>query len=238
MLAEFLFQFFEFAVRTAGLLGLLWVMVKLQRFNRRYEFRFRKLLLAAAFVSALDRVPYAGHFLAVPVLWVSVKKITHADYVETFLTIATACALVFAGSWFLLGPQMRALRTRIQDINIVELIRLPRRFRPGADNGTNLEVLQTNLSGLQTNLPAEPAEVLPAKPVGAVYKFIAVKGVTRNAANSSTTIQAGSRLYTVFLEEAVMVQTPDGPASVRFAGLDTNSVTLEINGEPARFLVR
>jgi hypothetical protein len=34
------------------------------------------------------------------------------------------------------------------------------------------------------------------------------------------------------------MQTPDGPVSVRFAGLGTNSVTLEINGEPAKFIVR
>ena len=65
MLAELLFQFIEFAARTAVLLGLLWVMIKLQKFNRRYEYRFLKLLGAAALASGLDMIPHAGHFLAV-----------------------------------------------------------------------------------------------------------------------------------------------------------------------------
>jgi hypothetical protein len=252
MLAELLLRFFEFAVRTVVLLGLLWVMIRLQRFNRKYDYRFRKLMLAAAFASVLDMVPYAGHFLAVPVLWVGVKKVTHADYVETLWTIAISYALIFEGGHYLLDPVMKNIQTRIQNTDVREIFRLPRRLKEAMQptaTGTNLQVLQTNLSGLQTN-PAQPeaavsppnastnaAPLSPAKPAGRLARYISVKGVTRNAANSAATIQAGTKVYTVFLEEATLMQTPEGPVSVRFAELGTNSVTLEINGEPAKFMV-
>jgi hypothetical protein len=257
MLAELLLRYFEFAVRTVALLGLLWVMIKLQRFNRKYEYRFRKLILVAALASVLDMVPYAGHFLAVPVLWVGVKKVTHADYVETLWTIAISYTLVFEGNHYLLKPLMKDLQTRIQNADAGEITWLPQRFKKAGQQtgtGTNLQVLQTNLSGPQTNPPqpeaARPesgtvssasvstnAAPPPARPAGRLVKYISVKGVTRNAANSAATIQAGTKVYTVFLEEATLMQTPEGPVSVRFAELGTNSVTLEINGEPAKFMV-
>ncbi len=270
MLAEFLLRFIGFAVRTVVLLILLGVMVKLQRFNRKYEYRFWKLAGAAALASALDMVPYAGHFLAVPVLWVGVKKVTHADYFETLFTMGIAYTLVFAGNHLLLGPLM--LQTRNKDfIGIITHSRWMKKAVPPAGLTTNLQVLQTNAPVPQpagtnlptagtrsasgavpaTNLPAQttnqtpqgattnaaPAPPVPAKPPADLTKFISVRGVTRNGANSAVTIQSGAKDYTVFLEEATLMQTPAGPVSVRFAGLGSNSVTLEINGEPVKFVV-
>jgi hypothetical protein len=249
MLAELLFELIEFAVRTVVLLGLLWVMIKLQRFNRKYEYRFLRLLLVAALASVWGMVPYAGPFLAIPILWVGVKKVTHADYVETLLTIAIPCALVFGANHFLLRPIKSDLRERIKKASAFEAITRPRTSRtgPATVNDTNSPAAQTNLSALQTNAPGTNLvgggaitnlAAPPAKPASKLAKYISVKGVTRNAANSSANIQAGTRTYTVFLEEATLMQTPEGPVSVRFAELSTNSVTLEINGEPAKFMVR
>src|ERR1039458_7698736 len=73
----------------------------------------------------------------------------------------------------------------------------------------------------------------PAKPVEALVKYFVVKGVTRNAAKSAVTIQSGAKIYTVFLGETVLMQTPDGPIPVRFKDLGEDWVVLEINGEQA-----
>lgn len=277
MPAEFLFRIIEFAVRTVVLLGLLWVMIKLQRFNRKYEYRFWKLMGAAALASGLDMIPYAGHFLAVPVLWVSVKKVTHADYFETLFTMGIAYTLLFAGNHLLPGSLMRNLQTRNKNaIGIITRSRWLKKAGPPAGVTTNLQALETNPPVLQTsapaprpattnppaaearpapatvsatNLPAQttnqtpqgatanaaPAPPVPAKPAADLTKFISVRGVTRNGANSAVTIQSGARVYTVFLEEATLIQTPAGPISVRFAELGTNSVSLEINGESAKY---
>jgi hypothetical protein len=92
----------------------------------------------------------------------------------------------------------------------------------------------------RTNLPApsEPTNSVsqsPAKPVEAIAKYFAIKGVTRNAAKSAVTIQTGAKIHTVFLGETVLMQTPDGPIPVRFKDLGEDWVVLEINGEPAKF---
>ncbi|HTY88298.1 MAG TPA: hypothetical protein VMB80_12595 [Candidatus Acidoferrum sp.] len=280
MLAELLLRFIEFAVRTVVLLGLLWVMTRFQRFNRKYEYRSLRLVGAAILASAVDLVPYAGHFLAVPVLWVSVKKITRADYFEAFWTIAVAYGLVLGGNGLWLGPLMGHWQAHKN--NPLEAIRRPKwleRVAPAPSTTTNLQapdtnppVLPTNASSPQSagnhapaaaprpasgsvaagNLPgAAPAQAPqnmptnsalnsppPAKPLVNAAKYISVKGVTRNGANSAVSIQSGAKVYTVFLEEAVLMQTPEGPVSVRFAELETNSLTLEINGVPAKYQIR
>ena len=92
----------------------------------------------------------------------------------------------------------------------------------------------------KTNQPAQSAPTnsvsqSPAKPVEAIAKYFAIKGVTRNAAKSVVTIQTGAKIYTVFLGETVLMQTPDGPIPVRFNDLGEDWVVLEINGEPAKF---
>ena len=78
----------------------------------------------------------------------------------------------------------------------------------------------------------------PAKPAENLARYFIVKGVTRNGANSAASIQSGTRVYSVFLEEATLMQTPAGPVSVRFAELSSNSMTLEINGVPTKYQIR
>jgi hypothetical protein len=91
----------------------------------------------------------------------------------------------------------------------------------------------------KTNQPAQStptnsAVQSPAKPVEVIAKYFAVKGVTENAAKSAVTIQAGTKIYTIFLGETALTQTPDGPIPVRFKDLGADWVVLEINGEPVK----
>ena len=276
MPAELLARFAEFAVRTAILVSLLWVVNKLQKLNQRFKYPFLKLMGAAALASGLDMVPYVGHFLAVPVLLVCVKKVTRVDYVEALLAVAIAYALVIGLNLFLLGSFLSNLHVRIDKALEFETITLRHRIKaaPPAVVPTNAPVLNTNPPIV--SVPASPAKPVPAKPVQEKLvepatpkpapapipmtnppaqspptnlvaqparakpaenrsKYFSVKGVTRNGANSAVTIQSGTKTYTVFLEEAALMQTVDGPISVRFAELGENTVTLEINGESAKF---
>jgi len=111
---------------------------------------------------------------------------------------------------------------------------------------TNLPAPGTSTNSLKppetaapkTNQPAQStptnsAPQTPAKPVEVIAKYFAVKGVTRNAAKSAVTIQAGTKIYTIFLGETALTQTPDGPIPVRFKDLGEDWVVLEINGEQA-----
>jgi hypothetical protein len=106
---------------------------------------------------------------------------------------------------------------------------------PGAS--TNL-VKPPGEAAAKTNQPAQStptnsASPSPAKPVEALAKFFVVKGVTRNAAKSAVTIQSGAKIYTIFLGETALTQTPDGPIPVRFKDLGEDWVVLEINGAQA-----
>ena len=272
MLAEFLFQFVEFAVRTAILLGLLWLMIKLQKLDRKFDYKFSGLLGVAALASGLDMIPYVGHPLAVPVLLVGVKKVIRADYVDAFFTVAIPCALVFVVSLFILSPVMGNLWSAVKNTNKFEAITPQQEIKAEKPTVslTNPPALKTNPSvpgmatnpvkpGLagpvaaaapKTNPPAQTtnqpaagaptnlaAQLAPGKPVEVIAKYFTVKGVTRNGANSAVTIQSGTKISTAFLGEAVLMQTPDGPISVRFSDLGEDSVTLEINGEQAKFRI-
>jgi hypothetical protein len=82
--------------------------------------------------------------------------------------------------------------------------------------------------------PTNSAAQSPAKPVEVIAKYFAVKGVTENAAKSAVTIQVGTKIYTIFLGETALTQTPDGPIPVRFKDLGADWVVLEISGEPVK----
>ena len=270
MLAEFLFRFVEFAVRTAILLGLLWLMIKLQKLDRKFDYKFSGLLGMAALASGLDMIPYVGHPLAVLVLLVGVKKVIRADYVDAFFTVAIPCALVFVVSLFILSPVMGNLWSAVKNTNKFEAV-TPRQeikaekptvsltnppalktnpsvpgmatnpVKPGLAGPVAAAAPKTNPPAQTTNQPAAGAptnlavQPVPVKPVEVISKYFTVKGVTRNGANSAVTIQSGTKISTAFLGEAVLMQTPAGPISVRFAELGGDSVTLEINGEQTKF---
>ena len=110
---------------------------------------------------------------------------------------------------------------------------------PGAS--TNL-VKPPEATAPKTNQPAQSAPTnaappVPAKPVEVVAKYFTIKGVTRNAAKSAVTIQTKAKIYTIFLGETALMQTPDGPIPVRLIDLGEDWVVLEINGEPAKFSI-
>ena len=109
---------------------------------------------------------------------------------------------------------------------------------PASSTSTNL-VKPPEAAASKTNPPAQSAPTnatppVPAKPIEVLIKHFFVKGVTENGAKSSVTIQCGTKIYTIFLGETALTQTPDGPIPVRFKNLAADWVDLEINGEPAK----
>jgi hypothetical protein len=287
MLAAFLLQCLGFAIQTVILFGLLWLMIKIQKLDQRFEFRFPGVLGAAALATGLNLALkiILGHFiglylaaaLSAPIAFIVLlyrfKKATGADYVDSLFTIAIARALLLVINLFLLAALMGNLQARLHKAAEFETVTLRPRIKAESP-----AVIPTNAPVLPPNPPAaipaaapvkpvperpaepavpHPAPILmpvtnpppqgpptttnpvaqpaPAKPAPNLSKYFSVKGVTRNGANSAATIQTGTKIYTVFLEEAALMQTVDGPISVRFAELGGSTVTLELNGEPAKF---
>src|SRR5262245_54602753 len=96
----------QFAIETGFLLLALWIMVKIQKF----QFHFWGLLGSAAAASALDMIPYVGHYIAVPVLYICLLKVTREDFTGVVFTSAISYALVFAMNLFVLSSFMGDLR--------------------------------------------------------------------------------------------------------------------------------
>src|SRR5256885_13599730 len=95
-----------YLIRTFFLLLALWLMVKIQKF----QYNFPGLLGSAALASALDMIPYFGHFLAVPVLYICLLKVTREDLTGVVFTAGISYALVFAMNLFVLGSLTGSLR--------------------------------------------------------------------------------------------------------------------------------
>ena len=101
---------------------------------------------------------------------------------------------------------------------------LPRHDKPARPRRVHQLGKTAGGAATKTNPPAQSAPTnsaspSPAKPIEVLVKYFVVKGVTRNAAKSSVTIQCGTKIYTVFLGETALMQTPDGPIPVRFKDL-------------------
>src|ERR1039457_439552 len=83
----------EYAARTAVLTLLLCGMVKIQKLN----FFFPGLLVSAAIACALDTIPCFGHYLAVPILYLCIWKVTGASLMpDAVFTVVISYALMFA----------------------------------------------------------------------------------------------------------------------------------------------
>src|SRR5712671_2991624 len=99
-----------FAAKTVVLLAALWIMIRLQSL----DYSFLGLLGSAALASGLDMIPYFGHYLAVPVLYVCIALITRADlFPDAVFTVVIAYALMFCLNMFLLAGLLGDLRPSV-----------------------------------------------------------------------------------------------------------------------------
>jgi hypothetical protein len=199
---------------------------------------------------------YISTPIVVAVLLLCLKKVTHAPYVDVVFTVAISYALLFGVNLFILESLMGDLRPSARNSEEFEIVTQQQvikkeyqtaiktnlsapKANPAAPSAPTNSTKPVKEAAPMTNLPAPSASTnsasqSPAKPVEALAKYFVIKGVTRTAAKSAVTIQAGTKIYTVFLGETALMQTPDGPIPVRFKDLSEDWVVLEINGEPAK----
>jgi hypothetical protein len=222
MLAEALFLAAEFLIHGTILLVLLWIMIKLQKL----DFNFLGLLGSAALGSGLDMIPHFGHYLAVPVLYLCVWKATRSNiFPEAAFTVVIAYAVMFCLNLFVLGALIGNLRPADKGMNETE------KPVPKLVATTN-SIVRTNVMGkVFVAAPVSSTNFIAAEKI--VRKFT-IKGVTRNADQSSVTLQSGKKVYTIFLGESDVVQTDDGQISVRFTDLGDDWAALTLKGAEVR----
>lgn len=212
-----------YMARTVVLTLLLWIMVQLQKL----DYFFLGLLGSAALACALDTIPYFGHYLAVPVLYICIWKITRASLMpDAVFTVVVSYALMFLVKILLLTALIGDLRPaadyqdqpEARSAIIGSKSAPPARAAPPATN--------------QLPAIAVPANV-PAKSADDWLKDISVKGVTANGNKSMLLISANKKSYTLVMNEQTEVQTATGPCRMRLANLSEAWATVEVNGEAA-----
>ena len=207
----------EFLMHSTVLLVLLWIMIKLQNL----DYNFPGLIGSAALGGGLDMIPHFGHYLAVPVLYLCIWKVTRSSiFPDAAFTVMISYALMFCVNLFILGTLMGDLRPSHHALGGSESA-TPEAVVESQPVETN-QLIQDSVTNLVQTDNAKQAEEI-------AKKFL-IKGLTRNADKSSLTLQSGKKTYVIFLGQLISVQTDDGPVSVRFTDLGKDWVALSLKG--------
>jgi hypothetical protein len=234
-----------FAIKTGFLLLALWIMVKIQKF----QFHFWGLLGSAAAASALDMIPFVGHFIALPVLYICLLKVTREDFTGVVFTAGISYALVFAMNMFVLGSLMGDLRPdlhasakgRTTSAQTTQTVKSD----DDDDSDTN-HAAKPSQPSTTTKAPpaatpqakpaptppqpaARPAEGPPSEPQFA--HVFSIKGITKNANNSMAIIHSGVKTYTIALGESLSMETTKGRVVVTCEKVGDKSILLKVGDE-------
>ena len=213
----------EYAARTVVLTLLLWAMVKLQKL----DYFFLGLLGSAALACALDTIPYFGHYLAVPVLYFCIWKVTHASLMpDAVFTVVVAYALMFAVKVLLFTALIGDLRmsTSSDENDPVPPAVAAAKPAPSVPAPVPVPVPATNQHA------ASPVKT-PSKSAEEILKEITFKGLTQNGDKSMLVVNANKKNYTLMTGETTVVQTASGTCRIRLVAMSANWATLEVNGE-------
>jgi hypothetical protein len=206
--------FISYAARTIVLTVLLWIMVKLQKL----DYFLLGLLGSAALASALDMLPYFGHYLAVPVLYLCIWKVTRASLMpDAVFTVAVAYALMFAVRVFLLA----------------ELLPVPHPLDPATNPFVPQPAREIAVPQIVVTAPQKPPPTAPKKTADDWLKEVTFKGVTDNGDKSVLLLRAGTNLYNLEMNDPIDVSTAGGTCRMRLLRVSANWATVEVNGEAA-----
>lgn len=220
----------EYAARTAVLTLLLCLMVKLQKLN----FFFGGLLASAAIACALDTIPYVGHYLAVPVLYLCVWKITGASLMpDAVFTVVVSYALMFAVKVLLFTALIGDLRLPVRHDETSEIPRAAAVEKPAPPVATPPPATNQNVE----SVPVSPANK-PSKSADEILADFTVKGFTRNGDRSMLIISVNKKTYELAAGEATSVQTTNGACQILLMNVGETWATVEVNGEPAYLRIR
>ncbi len=217
----------QFLIRTVFLLIALWFMVKVQKF----QYNFLGLLGSAALASILDMIPIVGHFIALPVLYLCLIKVTREDLSGVVFTAGISYALVFVMNLFLLATLMGDLRSFATRELVAEAKEKTQETNPSDDEADD----EMGEAPAPKVAPLPPPQVRPADQGGKGKNSNAwgfkVKGVAKSARNSSAIIFSGRKNYSISLGESLQMETVNGGVTVTLKEVGESSVVLNVRGE-------
>jgi hypothetical protein len=222
--AEILWCVIEGSVRFVLYTIILWIMIKIQRFN----YNWPGLLFVSALSIAISYVPEVGLYLTFPVLIGGLHAVTGASIAPDILfTVGITRALMFAIHLFVLGGLMGDLRP---DLNA-----------SARTNDEGIEMAEEEESEESEPEPLEPPKpVKPPTPSGPTYalarsshpkaKDLTVRGVTLNSTRSMVIVGSGRNFHTISTGECFQVKGTKAPTTIRCDEITKSFVLLTIDG--------
>jgi hypothetical protein len=219
----------RYLVSTGFLLLALWLMVKIQKF----QYNFPGLLGSAALAGGLDMIPYVGHYLALPTLYLCLMKVTREDMTGVVFTAGISYALVFVMNLFLLGSLMGDLRPSFLQAREAAPIAKEATEEGETDTETN-----RSIAPRQSVNPAQSASAstTPDKAVAAPQPSLTpagltLKGIIKSSKNPMAMISSGGKTYTIAMGESIPLQGADKNAKATLETVEDSSVVVSIAGE-------
>lgn len=225
--------------------GLLWGMIKIQKFDYNVLGLFASSLVA----TALGYIPFVGHYIGWVVLVLCLWKCTGAPIApDVFFTVGIAGALMFCVNLFVIGALMgdltlpvAALHARanagqnaFDDSEEIEQPDGATNFLKLAGNPwrqTNAAVTRSNPAPQMASLVARsvaPVAVAPTVEGRALAAKLSLKGVGMNGSGKSAMIADGRQIFTVGLGDLVSVPSAQGTVTMVCEDITQTSVTLAL----------
>jgi hypothetical protein len=197
-------------------------MVKLQQLN----YFFLGLLGAATLASGLDMIPYFGHYLAVPILYLCIWKITQSTLVDSIFTVLVSYALMFLVSVCLITvvtADLRGASRAYKDPDDEQAA--PTLY----DKPETSIATETNRS---THSTLTPLAAKNAKIAADLGKKLTLKGITQNGNKSMALIGYQGKTYSFYQGEPISLIGPDGPTPVKLTQVGLDWANLEFDSFP------
>ena len=196
-----------FAGQTVFLTIALWIMLKMQSFDRNIF----GLIGASALACAIDHIPYVGWYISGVVLLLCVTKLIHArTFTDAIFTVAIAYAITFAFNMFVITSLMADLRPSAQvRARIAEAIAARAAAQTNELAGTNAAPVPAPASTAATpaNAVASPAKLAGTNAAATAVPSTQPPAVSTNAAAPVLSPEPGfdtNRLNSVRLAGDIM----------------------------------
>ena len=237
------------AIQTVFLTIALWIMLKIQSFERN----ILGLIGVAALSCALDRIPYVGWEVSGVVLLLCITKLIHArTFTDAIFTVAIAFAITFAFNMFVITMLMADLRPSAKvRARVAEAATAHVAVETNGAAGTNAapapatQPVVAAPAKTETNAAVAAASQIPAastnaaapvpapdpvfdtnrlnivRMAGDIMKHYYVKGVSQGTTISIAMLSNGTRNFDIVSGDTIQLQTSDG----RFAAVKCESIT-------------
>ena len=219
----------------------LWIMIKVQKLN----YNILGLIGSAALASVLDAVfnVILGHYLGfgplasylyrpvvVGVLFVCISKVTQADTVDVAFTIGVGYAVNFVLNLWLLAAVMPDFTSSHGAADDGMAPETEAEYEVVDTNSPTIGATKTNYAPRKAPLPAKPTSPPVAKVTAKTVKGFSLKGIIAGP-KPSAMVSTGSKTYTVFQGDSLLMETAEGNVNVRCEKLDQDKVVLALGGE-------